>query len=934
MEIMQGICKATLASHLEDGRVQCKVCPRGCKLKQGQKGFCGTRQNIDGELYSLVYGKAVRVAQEYMETEGVFHFAPGAPILSIGNMGCNLHCKFCQNWETSQMAHIDMNEYEYYSPRDIVELALNKNIKVLSWTYNDPVVWHEFVMDTAKLARENGLLNLYKSAFYLSLEAVQQLCEVIDIFSISLKSIRDGFYTTHASATLPPIFEAIKYVYKSGIHLELSNLMVTDLNDTEADARMIVKWHLENTSADVPLHFVRFHPAYKYKDVPRTPVDRLVRARQIALEMGVKYCYIGNVYDDDSGNTFCPECRALLIRRYDINTQVVGLTDEDVCKNCGCKIPIKVKPFQQVMTKPRDERYRIQSKEVYRWSDEINRLHAEVTNPLDEETDVSVSRLGAAQTIGTGGAQTTRILPNETYRFIISKSAPEETGVVICYSPFVKVRISELLDRAHLPTSWKSGKKKFDTSNGSLKANLTDFLSGERGVSPTLAKNISFPLYSKIKGLPILKYLKKLEKSQWYEDERIKDMQFEKLKLLLSHCETNVPYYQQLFKENHFSVNDLRSIDDFYKLPILEKSDVINHNDALRSPGKLKLHFKAKTSGSTGFPLNFVNDYRSVSYSIAARMRAIKWWGIEHGTREAHFWGRGLSKPPGLRLRIGDFLIRNKMILTTLDLSEDRMFEHYRRLIKFRPGVIYGNPSAIYIFARFVREHDLDLSEIKPELVISTTEVLHDFQREFIAAVFGCPVINEYGGAETGIIAYECPEHSLHIAAENLMIEVIKDGKPCAPGEFGEIIVTNLNNYIMPFIRYRLGDVGQFRAGQCACGRRLPMLELMIGRDCDTIVLEDRELPGAVLFGCLGKELMSLVNGGLETYKVYQKEIDRFVFQAVMRAKGLEPLLEDQAKKVFAELLGTKVSVQFEYVDSIPRESTGKLRYFVSEVMK
>ncbi|MBN1351298.1 AmmeMemoRadiSam system radical SAM enzyme [candidate division KSB1 bacterium] len=929
MDLLHKKRLAALYEKTNDGRIVCKLCPRGCMLKDGQRGFCGTRQNINGELYTLVYGKAVRVAQEFMETEGVFHFAPGAPILSIGNMGCNMHCKFCQNWETSQMKYINVNDFEYFSPEQIVELAINKNIKVLSWTYNDPVVWHEFVMDTARLAREKGLLNLYKSAFYLTLDAVKELCEVIDIFSISLKSIREDFYTKHASATLPPILEDIRYVYKTGIHLELSNLMVTGLNDTEEDARAVVKWHLENTSDDVPLHFVRFHPAYHYKDVPRTPVENLVRAREIALEMGVKYCYIGNVYDNDGGNTFCPECHNLLIKRYDINTEIPGVTDDGKCKNCGYQTNIKVKPFKNVMVHVDTDEFKHQSKEVYRWSEEINRLHIEVTNFEDADSEVSIFRLGDREKTDV---RNTKILPRETYRFIVSKSKPDETGIVICYPPALKIRISELLDRAHLPTTWKSQKKKFDINDVPLGDKVKNLLSFESGIRSVVTRNVLFPSYLKLKGQPILKYLNELEKSQYFNPNQVDELQLRKLKLLLEQCAANVPYYLKLFQDNGFDVKNVNQISDLFRLPILEKATIRDEQDTIQSQRKDIPFYRQKTSGSIGLPLEFLNDYQSISYSIAARFRAVKWWGLGYGMREAHFWGRHMTNSTNLSLKLSDYFIRNKIILTTFDLSEEKMFDHYKRLLRFKPHIIYGNPSAIYIFARFVVEQNLDMTALKPKAIISTTELLHEYQREFIEKVFGCPTINEYGSAEIGIIAYECPEHNMHLAVDNSIIEIVKDGQHCEPGEFGEIIITNLHNRIMPFIRYRLGDVARFVDGQCDCGVKLPMLDLTIGRDCDTIILEDRELPGAVLFGTLGKELNSSLNGCLDSFKIYQKDLYHFQFKVVLRKQGFEQQLEQKARDVAVNLLGPKITLDFDYVDHIPREPSGKLRYFVSEI--
>lgn len=923
---------ARLYKRLPQNRVRCKLCPRGCTLKEGQKGFCLTRQNVGGDLHTLVYGKVVRIAQEFMETEGVFHFAPNAPILSIGNMGCNLHCKFCQNWKTSQMRFIDENDYKRVTPEQIVEMALTKNIHVLSWTYNDPVVWHEFVMDTARLARKNGLLNLYKSAFYLTLDAVKELCEVIDIFSISLKSFRDDFYQKHATATVEPILENIKYVYQTGIHLELSNLMVTDLNDSEEDARGVIKWHLENTSPDVPLHFVRFHPAYLYKDVPRTPIERLEHARKIALDMGVKYCYIGNVYENEGGNTYCPECRHLLINRFDINTKIVGLTNNGECNNCGYQTHIIANPFENVMKKTEDDHFKHLSKEIYRWSEEINRVHIEASNTDTHEADVNIYRLGLDGK-SSSSTRKTRILPEENYSFIISKSSLEETGIVICYPSYIKIRISELLDRAHLPTEYKEKKSIHEMEKLNFKSRISKFVHYEHSIPSWITRRINFPLYVRMKGLKILDFLKELETSQIVDQEQLRRIQLKKLQTLLTHSYNYVPHYRKVFRSLNFLPESVDDIQAIKRLPILEKFDFFQNNEDFRTHGKSIPFFKARTTGSTGIPLSMVTDYNSVSYNIASRIRSERWWGLNYGLREVHFWGRGFRKP-NLSLRLSDRLIRNKIVLSTLNMTDEIKYDYYKKLIRFNPEIIYGNPSAIYIFSRFLVENDLDISNLKTKAVISTTEILHEYQREFIQLIFHCPVINEYGATEAGIIAYECPHHNMHLNAENLIVEIIKrDGQDAELNEFGDIVITNLNNQIMPIIRYKIGDVGRLIPGECPCGIRLPLLDITIARDCDTIILEDKELPGAVLFGGLGKELISFTNGGLESYKIYQKDLDTFLFQAVLKNPKLQNRLEQRTKEVMTEYLGPKISVGFEYVDSIPRDKSGKLRYFVSEVL-
>lgn len=257
----------------------------------------------------------------------------------MGNLGCMMNCDYCHNWRTSQSKNVSDRDVHHYTPESVVQICLEKKIPIISWTYNDPVVWQEFVVDTAKLARQHGILNLYKSAFYISREAVDELIEHMDVFSLSLKSMDPDFYRRLTKGTLPPVLDAIKAVYQSGKRLEVSNLMVTDANDGESDAAKVSDWVLENCSSQTPLHFVRFHPDYKYTHVTRTPVERLVRAREIALAKGLQYVYLGNVFDHPGTHTYCPSCSKRVISRYGMNTRLEGLERSGCCRFCGTPMP-------------------------------------------------------------------------------------------------------------------------------------------------------------------------------------------------------------------------------------------------------------------------------------------------------------------------------------------------------------------------------------------------------------------------------------------------------------------------------------------------------------------------------------------------------------------------------------------------------------------
>ncbi|MCA9540785.1 MAG: AmmeMemoRadiSam system radical SAM enzyme, partial [Myxococcales bacterium] len=316
--LVESSAPARLWSPSTNGRVRCHLSPRRCHIPEGGLGFCGVRHNQGGELRTLNYGKSVAMTRETIETEAVYHFAPGEAILSMGNIGCMMACDFCHNWRTSQARQARDADIHAYSPEDVVEAALRHGIRVLSWTYNDPVVWHEFVVDTARLAKKHGLINLYKSAFYITPEAVDELLEVIDIFSLSLKSMDPDFYRKHTKGRLEPTLEAIERVYRARAggdrpHLELSNLCVTGRNDTLEEAARVARFVLDRLDPTIPLHYVRFHPDYRYTHVGRTDVGFLEAARAQAREMGVEHVYVGNVTDSPSAHTWCAECGTLLI---------------------------------------------------------------------------------------------------------------------------------------------------------------------------------------------------------------------------------------------------------------------------------------------------------------------------------------------------------------------------------------------------------------------------------------------------------------------------------------------------------------------------------------------------------------------------------------------------------------------------------------------
>lgn len=443
--------KATFWKKDQNKNLICLLCPRNCVIKERDVGFCQTRTNKGGTLYSLNYGYTVTLSEESIETEAIYHYMPGAKILSLGNIGCMMNCDFCQNWETSQMRHVDMKNVIHVTPREVVDIAVKRGIRILSWTYNDPVVWHEFVMETAKLAKEHGLLNLYKSAFYISAEAARELCSVIDIFSISLKSMNDAFYRKATKARLSPVLDAIKIVSAHKKHLEISQLVVTDLNDHDEEFAKISRWVQDNLGRRTPLHFVRFHPAYKYNHVSRTPLDRLYRAKHIAEELGLQHVYIGNLYKEGAADTLCPICKTVLVERFGVKIRVHdGLSENGYCLKCGEKSNVFIENHDASFNDLNEQqqyfknRYRKRAGTFY-WGNEINSVHLSMDDTCR----------AAMITIHGDESQNITFLGKDfgVNRFLVTRSNIHERFLSYAYYTDQKhtLKIWSLLDRAHFP---------------------------------------------------------------------------------------------------------------------------------------------------------------------------------------------------------------------------------------------------------------------------------------------------------------------------------------------------------------------------------------------------------------------------------------------------------------------------------------------------
>ncbi len=448
------------ASHWEktegDDHVVCKLSPRNCKIREGSLGKCGVRGNVDNKLVTFNYGKSVEATMEYIETEAVYHYRPGAKILSLGNVGCMMSCDFCQNWRTSQTRHLDPRDVRRYTPEDIVEACMITGINVISWTYNDPVVWHEFVVETSRLAQAMGIATLYKSAFYIEPGAVDELIDCIDIFSISLKSMDDRFYLKFTGGTrLQPVLNMIERVHASGRHLEVSQLMITGRNDNANEIKRTNDWVLDHLGDRVPLHYVGFHPAYLYTNTTRTRPETLLMAREMAQSAGIRYCYVGNMFQSGVADSYCTGCGTCLVSRYGLQAVVKGLDASGHCTTCGAASDIR-DPMGRVDSDGAPPTHGPGSTWAqFHWHDEANSVHIEVVFPDgDAACPLRVERLASAP-----GKPREYVLGGILKRLIVSKEADTETGIRVLAPAGATVQFFPVLDRAHFPTSTDLGRE-------------------------------------------------------------------------------------------------------------------------------------------------------------------------------------------------------------------------------------------------------------------------------------------------------------------------------------------------------------------------------------------------------------------------------------------------------------------------------------------
>ncbi|RJP72339.1 MAG: phenylacetate--CoA ligase family protein [Candidatus Abyssobacteria bacterium SURF_17] len=444
-----------------------------------------------------------------------------------------------------------------------------------------------------------------------------------------------------------------------------------------------------------------------------------------------------------------------------------------------------------------------------------------------------------------------------------------------------------------------------------------------------IVKNIIHPLWAFTDGETHIALWRELERSQYFSRDEIARLQLNRLRTMVGHAYENCPFYRERLDSVGFSPADLRDFADLARIPMLTKEDIQVHKDDLvaRNIAKSDL-LPDKTGGSTGKPLHYYRDRRRMDYLKASAMRHDRWAGYEVGDKLAVIWGNrhDFSATQELKWHIRNMVLERKLILDSSSITEERMHEFARKLRKFKPEAIltYANSGAL--FASFLLENNI--RDIRVKSVITSAEMLHNGERETIAEAFGCEVFDRYGCREVGVIASECEAHAgMHISAECVFVEFVRNGRPAGSGEEGDVVITDLLNFGMPLIRYRIEDIGIPSDRTCSCGRGLPLMEMVGGRVTDFLVAPDgRRVSGASL------TIYLIAN----TPGVRQAQIVQNVPYAlhIKIVKGVE-FTDDSIsflKRKVAEFFGHEVELEIEFVSDIPKEVSGKYRFSICNI--
>ena len=442
-----------------------------------------------------------------------------------------------------------------------------------------------------------------------------------------------------------------------------------------------------------------------------------------------------------------------------------------------------------------------------------------------------------------------------------------------------------------------------------------------------LVSSLLFPLHERLKRHTTVAVRKRMEDSQWWSPERLETLRVERLKALLQSAAEGTTYYRELFRSTGFDPAQVRSVEDLRRLPFLTKSVIRQNTDGMKHAQANGLA-RFNTGGSSGEPLIFYIGNERVSHDVAAKWRATRWWDVDIGDPETVVWGSPIELGAQDRVRLVRDRILRTRLLPAFEMSDEKLDGFVAAIRAQRPRMLFGYPSALTHIARHAEKRGIAMNDLGIKVAFVTSERLYDDQRATIGRIFGCKVANGYGGRDAGFIAHECPSGSMHLTAEDLIVEIVdRDGAPVPEGTPGEIVVTHLATRDFPFIRYRTGDVAVLDTkGRCACGRTLPRLAEIQGRTTDFVVAAD----GTVMHGLA---LVYVVRDlpGVQAFKIIQETLQKTTVQLVTE-RPFTPERQAQIVQGFKRRLGASVEVCVELVDRIAPEKSGKYRYVVSRV--
>lgn len=448
------------------------------------------------------------------------------------------------------------------------------------------------------------------------------------------------------------------------------------------------------------------------------------------------------------------------------------------------------------------------------------------------------------------------------------------------------------------------------------------------GIYTRLVSTLLFPLHERLKKHDTVAIKAQLEKSQWLPTDKIMLTQAERLQQFIGKIIEDVPYYKALFDELGLSSSDIKSVADLHKLPFLDKPTIRENYSALKS-SQAGAVSSFTTGGSSGTPLTFLLGDERVSHDVAEKWRATRWWDVDIGDKEIVAWGSPIELGAQDKVRI----LRDKLFRSTLipafDVDESKLLGFIDRIKSIEPQMLFGYPSVFSLIAKVALSHNIDLTQLGIKVVFVTSERLYPYQREVIEKAFGAPVANGYGSRDAGFIAHQCPSGSMHISAEDLIVEIIdKDGNVVADGEKGEIVITHMATSDFPFVRYRTGDIAALDTKSCTCGRGLPVLKDIEGRTTDFVVAANGTMMHGLALIYILREL-----DGIEEFKIIQ-ESKLHTRVDIVPAKGnsISKEITDNIVSGFKARLGGEVVVDVEIVTEIAAEKSGKFRYVISKV--